>query len=124
MSTSPSRLRVPSGSRWFYSVASLSLLVVMFIGFQLFYLQGRSFPGRPITPPIRTLIIVHGCLMTAWMLLAVVQPLLVGTRHKRLHMKLGVLGVGLAVGILIAGVWVGIASARVAPPGLVVFGLD
>lgn len=124
MSTSPSRLQVPSGSRWFYSVASLSLLVVMFIGFQLFYLQWKSFPGRPITPPIRPLIIVHACLMTAWMLLSVVQPLLVGTRHKRLHMKLGVLGVGLAVGILITGVWVGIQSARAAPPGLLVFGLD
>jgi hypothetical protein len=123
MSTSPSRLQVPSGSRWFYSVASLSLLVVMFVGFQLFYLQWKSFPGRPITPPIRMLIIVHAFLMTAWMLLAVVQPLLVGMRHQRLHMKLGVLGVGLAVGILIAGVWVGTEAARVAPPGLR-FGLD
>lgn len=124
MSTSPSRLQVPSGSRWFYSVASLSLLVVMFIGFQLFYLQWKSFPGRPITPPIRTLIIVHACLMTAWMLLSVVQPLLVGTRQKWLHMKLGVLGAGLAVGILITGVWLGIQSARAAPPGLLEFGLD
>jgi hypothetical protein len=98
--------------------------VLMFIGFQLFYLQWKSFPGRPITPPIRTLIVVHAFLMTAWMLLGVVQPLLVGMRHKRLHMKLGVLGVGLAAGMVIAGVWVGIAAARAAPPGLLVFGLD
>jgi len=124
MSTSPSGVRILSGSRWFYSAASLGLLALMFIGFQLFYLQGKSFPGRPITPPIWTLIVVHGCLMTAWMLLAVVQPLLVGVRYKRLHMKLGVLGVGLAIGMLIAGVWVGIEAARVAPPGLRVFGLD
>jgi hypothetical protein len=48
----------PSRVRWFYSAASLSLLVLMFIGFQLFYLQGMAYPGRPLTPPIRTLLIV------------------------------------------------------------------
>jgi hypothetical protein len=114
---------IRSHNRWFYSAASLSLLVVMFIGFQLFYLQGKAFPGRPLTPPIRTLIIIHGCLMTAWMLLAVVQPLLVGTGRKRLHVKLGVLGVILAVGIVIAGLRIGIEAARVAPPDLRLFGL-
>jgi hypothetical protein len=124
MSTSTSPLPVTlSHSRWFYSVAALSLLVLMFLGFQLFYLQGKSYPGRPITPPIRTVIIIHGCLMTAWMLLAVTQPLLVGTRRKRLHMKLGILGVVLAAGIVVAGVHVGIESARVSPPEMRLFGL-
>jgi len=120
-----SSLRPPSAphGRWFYSLASLSLLVLMFIGFQLFYLQGQSYPGRPITPPIRTWVILHGCLMTVWMLMAVVQPLLVGLRYKRLHMKLGVLGVGLAVGIIVSGVHLGIESARVSPPEMRLFGL-
>jgi hypothetical protein len=125
MTTYPIALPAASShSRWFYSIASLSLLVLMFVGFNLFYLQGRSFPGRPLTPPIRTLIIIHGCLMTAWMLLAVGQPLLVGARRKHLHRKLGVLGVILATGMVIAGVHVGIESARVAPPELRIFRLD
>jgi hypothetical protein len=124
MSTSTPRLPTsPPHSRWFYSIASLSLLVLMFIGFQLFYLQGKAFPNRPLTPPIRTLIIIHGCLMTAWMLLAVGQPLLVGAQRKRMHMKLGVLGVVLAVGMIVAGVRIGIESARVSPPELRIFGL-
>ncbi len=124
MSTSASLLPTTrTHNRWFYSVASLSLLVVMFIGFQLFYLQGKAFPGRPLTPPIRTLIITHGCLMTVWMLLAVAQPLLVGTGRKRLHMKLGIFGVALAVGIVIVGLRIGIEAARVTPPDLRVFGL-
>lgn len=110
-------------SRWFYSLASLSLLAIMFIGFQLFYLQGKAYPGRPLTPPIRTLILVHGSLMTAWMLLAVAQPLLVGAGRKRLHMKLGALGVALAVGMVLAGLRIGIEAARVSPPELRVFGL-
>ncbi|HSI37303.1 MAG: hypothetical protein ACAI43_10230 [Phycisphaerae bacterium] len=125
MSTPASRSpTVSSHNRWFYSVASLSLLVLVIIGFMPFYLQGKAFPGRPLTPPIRTLIIVHGCLMTAWMLLAVGQPLLVGTRQKRLHMKLGIVGVALAVGIVVAGLKIGVESARVAPAELRVFGLD
>src|SRR5882672_9865855 len=125
MNTSPSSLpATPSHSRWFYSVASLSLLVLMFIGFQLFYLQWMAFPGRPLTPPIRTLIIFHGCLMTAWMLLAVGQPLLVGARRKHIHRKLGVLGAVLAAGMVVAGVRIGIESARVMPPETRLFGLD
>jgi hypothetical protein len=124
MSTSiPLQPTTRSHHRWFYSVASLSLLVVMFIGFQMFYLHGQAYPGRPLTPPIRTLIIIHGCLMTVWMLLAVVQPLLVGTGRKRLHMKLGIFGVVLASAIVLAGVKIGIEAARVTPPDFRVFGL-
>ena len=114
----------PAHNRWFYSLASLSLLVLMFIGFQLFYLQGKAFPGRPLTPPIRTLVIIHGCLMTAWMLLAVAQPLLVGARRKRLHRKLGVAGVVLALAMVVVGLRIGIEAARVSPPELRVFRLD
>jgi hypothetical protein len=124
MITSASRLpKTLRHSRWFYSVASLCLLVLMFIGFRLFYLQGKSFPDRPLTPPIRTLIIIHACLMTSWMLLAVGQPLLVGTKRKRVHMKLGILGMVLAAGMVVAGVRIGIESARVQPPELRIFGL-
>src|SRR5688572_29737527 len=64
-----------SHSRWFYSISSLLLLVLTFIGFQLFYMKGQAYPGRPLTPPIRMLVITHGVLMSLWMLLAVIQPL-------------------------------------------------
>jgi hypothetical protein len=111
-------------TRWFYSIASLALLVFTVIGFQLFYLKGQAFPGRPLTPPIRMLLITHGTLMTAWMLLAVVQPLLVGARMKRVHMKLGVLGIMLASAIVVVGMRVGIAATRVNPPELQLFGLS
>ena len=110
--------------RWFYSLASLTLLVLMFIGFQYFYLEGKAYPGRPLTPPMRTLLIVHGVLMTGWMLFAVVQPLLVAKKRVRLHMKLGLFGVALALGIVVVGVMVGIEGARYAPPALLLFNLN
>lgn len=115
-----------SPRRWFYSTASLIMLVFMVIGFHFFYLQGKAYPGRPLAPPIRSLIIAHGCLMTVWMLLAVAQPLLVAKRRRRLHMKLGVLGVALAVVIVIVGLRIGVESTRwdAPPPGVLKFGLS
>src|SRR5438128_928256 len=124
MTSSSSRLLAsPSHNRWFYSAASLSLLILMFIGFRLCYLNGKSFPDRPLTPPIRTLIIIHACLMTSLMLLAVGQPLLVGAKRKRMHMKLGILGMMLAAAMVVAGVRIGIESTRFQPPELRIFGL-
>lgn len=118
--TSPQR----SHHRLFYSFASIILLVLTLIGFRMFYLNLQAFPGRPLTPPIRAVVITHGVLMTIWMLLSVVQPLLVATRRKRLHMTLGLFGTVLAVGIVVTGYLVGVNAARVNPPDLTLFGLN
>lgn len=124
MSTAPSQtLSQPASSRLFYPLAALALLAITFIGFRLFYLHLQAYPGRPLTPPIRTLLIVHGVLMTAWMLLAVVQPFLVAANRKRVHMALGKLGVALAAGIVVAGYLVAIHATRVNPPEMRLFGL-
>ena len=59
------------------------------------------------------------------MLFRSAQPLLVGTRRKHWHMKLGVLGVALAAGIVVAGLRIGVQSIRwdAPPPGVLMFGL-
>ena len=61
--------------------------------------------------------------MTAWILLSVVQPLLVATGRKRVHMMLGKFAMALAVGIIVAGYLIAIGSTRGTPPELVRFGL-
>ena len=96
----------------------------MVLGFQLFYLKGQSFPGREIPPPIKTQIILHGTFMTAWMTLLVIQPLLIAQRNRRLHMKLGWLGLVLAVLATIFGYQVGVGTARITPPEFVLWGLN
>ena len=113
----------PRHSRLFYSAASLALLLLTVIGFRLFYLNMEAFPGRPLTPPIRTILIVHAVLMSAWMLLSVVQPLLVATGRKRVHMTLGLFGTALAAAIVVTGCLLAVNAARVNPPDLKVFGL-
>jgi hypothetical protein len=113
----------PVSSRWFYPIASGLLLVLTVVGFRHFYLQLQAYPGRPLPPPARAIYIIHGVLMSAWMMLSVVQPLLVATGRKRIHMMLGKFAMGLAVGIVAAGYLIAIGSTKGTPPDLVRFGL-
>jgi small basic protein len=108
----------PNRARFFYSGAAVLLLALMFFGFQRFYLLGKAYPGRELTPPIRTLIILHGIGMSAWMLLFLVQPLLIVAGNRRVHMLLGRFSAGLAAVIVFLGIHLGIESARVTPPDL------
>lgn len=124
MDASQSQSAMVDRSRYFYSGAAALLLVLMFLGFQQFYLRGKAFPDRPLTPPIRTLLIAHGVAMTGWMLLLLVQPLLIANRKHRVHMTLGKIGAVLAACIFVLGWQVGISAARVAPPQFELWNLN
>jgi hypothetical protein len=79
-------------ARFFYTGAAVLLLVLVFLGFQQLYLHGKAYPGRPLTPPIRTIVIVHGVVMSSWTLFLVAQPLLIANRKHKWHMLLGRIG--------------------------------
>jgi hypothetical protein len=111
-------------ARFFYAGAVAVLLVVMFWGFQQFYLHGRAFPNRPLAPPIRGVLIAHGVAMTAWMVLLLVQPLLIANNRYRQHMALGKIGAVLAACIVLLGWRIGISAARVAPPEFSLWNLN
>lgn len=120
----PAKRMVPMpAARYFYSASALLLILLMFWGFQHFYFHGKAYPGRPLTPPIRTLVILHGSAMAAWMVLFAVQPLLIAKGKRRLHMNLGKAGAVLAAVVVLLGIKLGIASARVNPPDLLLWGL-
>ncbi len=125
--TAPARAARPArpltAVRAYHSVAAAVLLVLVFVGFRQFYTHGRAYPGRPIDPSMRTVVITHGVAMTAWLLLSVVQPLLVALRNMRLHRVLGTVGVVLAALITVPGVQVAIASVRNTPPEARIWGL-
>jgi hypothetical protein len=110
----------PFAERYFYSLAAMVLLVLVIVGFQLFYLHGKAYPhpGRPLTPPIKTLIITHGVAMTLWMLLAIAQPLLVASGNRRVHMALGKVAAVIAVALVVLGLKLGVAACKVSPPDL------
>src|SRR6476661_3183394 len=90
-----------SSERKFYSRMALFLVLLVLAGFgPSFYLRGivPSFPRpNPTLPPA---VILHGTVFTLWMLTLVAQTQLITARKHAVHMKLGKLGMLLAVLII------------------------
>jgi hypothetical protein len=116
----PARAKVTqksSPARLFYTTAALVLLALTVIGFQQFYLHGRAVGGRQISPRILPLVVIHGVLMSSWIILFLLQPILVVSGHRRQHMMLGRMGAVLAAAIVVTGVVVAVESVRAHPEG-------
>lgn len=114
----------PRPDRYFHTIAALILIVLMLTGFHLFYFHGRAYPGREITPPIRGMVIIHGCAMALWMLFFLIQPLLILSNSRKLHRQIGTAAAVVAGFALLLGLKLGVESARAKPPGMIVDGLD
>jgi hypothetical protein len=110
-------------ARFLYVGVAIVLFVLMFLGFRQFYLHGHAVSGQALPPPVSTLLIVHGVAMTTWMVLFLVQPVLIVSHNRRLHMSLGIFGAGLAAGIVVLGTWTAIATTRSIDTDLVRYGL-
>ena len=107
----------------FYVAAACIMLTAVLIGFRQFFLQGRASSGGELTPEIRTWVIVHGISMVGWVLVFLVQSVLIATRRRRAHMRLGSIAAVLAAFILVSGLGFTLASFRLAPPEFVVWAL-
>jgi hypothetical protein len=132
MTSSPSSLQesrdrplTPAKMSRFFSIgAAILLFGFMLWGFHHFYFHGQAYPGRPLTPPIRPLIITHAITMTAWMILFLVQPLLILSGKRALHATLGAVGAVLAATIVTVGLGLAIAATRLNPPEVLIWGLS
>jgi hypothetical protein len=113
----------PAESRGFYLLAALALILASLWGFRHFYFQGMAYPGRPLTPGLRTLIVAHGTAMALWLVLLLSQTLLIARHRTALHRQLGQLGAVLAATIVTLGLGLALASTQLNPPGMVIWGL-
>ncbi len=98
--------------RFFFVVAILFPLTVL-IGF------APTFYLKPLfnTPPIaRTVIAVHGALMTFWVLMFITQVYLISSKRIRVHQKLGILAAVLAPLIIVTGWLTAIGAAKYGSP--------
>ena len=110
-------------ARSYHTLVGVVMLVLALIGFGQFYFHGMAYPGRPLTPPIRTLVIVHSAFMTAWLLLMVLQPFLILRGSRKTHMTVGRFGALISVAILISGLMLALGSARNTPAEVKIWGL-
>lgn len=109
--------------RFFYSAAGAIMLLLTFAGFFAFFTKGQGFGGGQITPAIRGIVITHGVAVTLWYVLFFVQSVLIASRNRQLHMKLGWSGVLLGLVIVVSGVPVAIRSVA-HNTGFVFFGMN
>ena len=116
MATIPVHRRI--SDRPLYLLAAVIVPLVVLAGFaRTYYLKG--FFATPAIPSF--LVHLHGIVMTAWVILFIVQVTLVARRRTKTHQRLGILGAGLAALVFVVGVLTGLyAAARfVNDPSLV-----
>src|SRR5688572_16328732 len=102
--------RVPGrvNDRRLYLLAAILTPLIVLAGFaRTYYL--KPFFG---TPDLSGRIVhLHGIVMTAWVVLFVVQISLVATRRTRIHQRFGILGAILAALVVIVGVLTALYAA-------------
>jgi len=101
--------------RYFYSVTSGFMLVLMLIGFKSFFLAGHKAGGRPIPESILGYVLVHGIALSLWVVLFFAQSVLIAAKNRKLHMKLGWITAAVAVIIAVTGPLVAVAAPRLRP---------
>jgi len=101
--------------RRLYLLAAIVTPLIVLAGFaRTYYL--KPFFGTPDLPG--RIVHLHGIVMTAWVLLFIVQISLVATRRTRVHQRLGIAGGVLAALVVVVGVLTALyAAARGASPG-------
>lgn len=114
MATTPNVHRRVS-DRPLYLLAAIIIPLIVLAGFaRTYYLKGFF-----ATPPLPSFIVqLHGIIMTAWVVLFIVQVTLVAKRRTKTHQQLGILGAGLAALVVIVGILTALfAAARGGSPG-------
>jgi hypothetical protein len=91
----------------YFPAAGLILLALTLTGF---WDNLVSDVGQPSNSDPK--FVIHGLLCGAWMILFAVQTLLIARGKARLHRKLGIAGLAIAVGVALSTLWVFVAVWR------------
>jgi len=104
-----------AGGRSFYVGMALAMAATVLVGF------GPTFFLKPVmaSPPLTPLVWMHGILFTGWIVLLITQATLVARDRTETHMRLGLLGVVLAMAMVIVGLMTAAEATRLGrvPPG-------
>ncbi|MCB1025436.1 MAG: hypothetical protein KDB79_13655 [Acidobacteria bacterium] len=101
MATNSILLRKTLDKRLFWATAFL-FPAVIFIGFAKSYYLKTIFDPRPLA---NANVHIHGLVMSFWVLLFAVQIILIRTKNVKTHMRFGMIGVGLAVAVVVSGLY-------------------
>ena len=116
MAVNANVLRRPS-DRGLFLTAAIGFPLLVFIGYFRSYYFG-SFFGNTIA---NSLVHFHGVVMTTWVLYFAAQVALVRSKNIKLHMTLGLAGIGLAALVVVVGLMTAYDAhivRELAPPGV------
>lgn len=83
--------------RIFYSAVPITVALIVFAGFAKSWFLRPLMVQAPGVPGLTLLLVFHGVVFSAWMLLNVVQPLLISSGQRNLHRRIGPWAASLAV---------------------------
>src|SRR5690348_11217791 len=92
----------------FFLYLSLAFLAIALIGFSTTFFIPLA-RGTFTAPPV---VHLHGALLFGWLAFFTAQAVFIRNRDQRIHRRLGWLGLGLAVAIVLSGVAVGIFATH------------
>ena len=94
--------------RYFYLIMSLVIVGVVVYGFS------HTINGNLIHPayPRPLVLYFHAAIFTGWLVLLMTQSTLIRVRNVKLHRKLGLSAISLAIAIPVIGIVTGVAMAR------------
>ena len=92
----------------FFPAMSALLAVIVIAGFAQTWFLKPFFD----TPPLSPLRVVHGVAFTGWIALLIFQTSAVAANRRDLHRRYGAIGAGLAVLMVVLGVWLAIVALR------------
>jgi hypothetical protein len=94
--------------RQFYTGMAIAIVAAVFVGFSpTYYLRSRFTED-----PLPFFLHVHGFIFSTWIVFFLLQTALVASRRTGIHRKVGWIGVGLALAMVVAGTTAGILSGR------------
>jgi hypothetical protein len=98
--------------RRFYTFMSLAIFAAVWVGFARTFFLRPWFPEHATMAPPESFFYLHGAVFTAWFVLLVVQPALIGVGRTDLHRALGRVGVVVAAAVVVTGVTGALIAAR------------
>jgi len=109
----PVRKRVWAFEHRFYFGFATFIAAAVFLGFARTFFLRHWFPAwAALHAAHEFFFVIHGVVITAWFALFIVQVALIGSRRVRLHRQMGWVGTGLAIAVVILGVWGSLIAAR------------
>lgn len=116
MAINANLLRRPS-DRSLYLLAAVGFPLLVLIGYFKSYYFSAFFDVKPVA---NALVHAHGLVMTLWVAYFVAQVALVRSKNTKLHMKMGMAGIVLALLVIVVGLATAYDAQLVrasAPPG-------